>query len=146
MPVPRPGRLAGPAPGCLAGQPPFAACGSRGRITAYGSRRASRFVMIARVTQYRIRAGKVDEFAAKVETLIGAMDNLKGFRVLLVLRGDDPAGRDATAISVWDTVEDLKSSENDTFYYGVLKSLMGCCESFSPPHHQSVLQSKFAKR
>jgi len=100
--------------------------------------------MIARVTRFRIRPGKVEEFAATAETLMAAMGKLDGFRVFLLLRGENPGGRDATAISVWDSIEQMKSSENDTFYYGVLKSLMGCCESFSPMHVHEVLKCKFA--
>src|SRR5208282_283997 len=100
--------------------------------------------MIARVTRYRIRPGKVEEFAATSESLMAALDKLAGFRVLLLLRGEDPDGRDATSISVWDSVEDLKSSENNAFYYDVLVRLMSCCESFSPMHQHEVLKSKFA--
>ena len=37
--------------------------------------------MVARVTHYRIRPGKVEEFVATVKTLTAAMDKLKGFRV-----------------------------------------------------------------
>ena len=75
---------------------------------------------------------------------MAALDKLAGFRVLLLLRGEDPDGRDATSISVWDSVEDLKSSENNAFYYDVLVRLMSCCESFSPMHQHEVLKSKFA--
>lgn len=100
--------------------------------------------MIARITRFRIRPGKLEEFAATAESLMATMDDLAGFRVLLILRGEDPGGRDAISISVWDSVEHLKSSENDKFYYGVLKRLMGCCESFSPMHEHEVLKSKFA--
>jgi heme-degrading monooxygenase HmoA len=100
--------------------------------------------MIARVTRFRIRLGKVEEFATMAESLTATMDKLAGFRVLLLLRGEDPTGRDATAISVWDSVEDLKSSENDAFYYEALARVMNCCESFSPMHQHEVLKSKFA--
>ena len=99
--------------------------------------------MVARVTHYRIRPGKVEEFAATVKPLIAVMDKLAGFRVLLVLRGEDPDGRDATAISIWNSIEDLKNCDNDTFYYDVLARLIRCCESFSPMHQQEVLVSKF---
>jgi heme-degrading monooxygenase HmoA len=101
--------------------------------------------MIARITRFRIRSGKVEEFAATAESLMAAMDKLDGFRLLLILRGEDPGGRDAISISVWDSAEQLKSSENDKFYYGGLARLMSCCESFSPMHQHEVLKSKFAK-
>jgi heme-degrading monooxygenase HmoA len=100
--------------------------------------------MVARVTRFRIRLGKVEEFATRAEALIAAMDKLAGFRVLLLLRGEEPDGRDATSISVWDSPEDLHNSENDAFYYDALAHVMNCCESFSPMHQHEVLKSKFA--
>jgi len=99
--------------------------------------------MVARVTRYRIRPGKVKEFAATTESLTAHLDKLDGFRALIVLQGEDPEGREATAISVWDSAEQLKSSENDSFYYEAIKRLMGYCESFSPMHLHQVIHSKF---
>jgi heme-degrading monooxygenase HmoA len=100
--------------------------------------------MVARVTHYRIREGKLDEFAATVQSLTTAMDKQSGFRVLLILRAEDPASRDAMAISVWDSALDLRNGDNNEFYYEVLARVLGCCESFSPMHQQEVLVSKFA--
>ncbi|HEY2109229.1 MAG TPA: antibiotic biosynthesis monooxygenase [Candidatus Acidoferrales bacterium] len=100
--------------------------------------------MVARVTHYRIRPGKLEEFTATVQSLTAAMDKLKGFRVLLVLRGDEAASQEVTAISTWDSVEDMKDSDSDSFYYHVVSKLIGCCESFSPMHEQEVMVSKFA--
>jgi len=100
--------------------------------------------MVARVTHYRVRPGKIDEFTATVQSLTGAMDKLKGFRVLLVLRGDEAASQEVTAISTWDSIEDMKDSDSDSFYYHVVSKLIGCCESFSPMHEQEVMVSKFA--
>ena len=100
--------------------------------------------MVARVTHYRIRPGKVEEFTATVQSLTAAMDKLKGFRVLLVLRGDESSGQEAMAMSIWDSVEDMKDSDSDSFYYHVVSKLIGCCESFSPMHEQEVMVSKFA--
>jgi heme-degrading monooxygenase HmoA len=100
--------------------------------------------MIARVTHYRIRPGKLEEFTATVESLTSAMDTLKGFRVLLVLRGEEPSDQEVTAISIWESVEDMKDSDSNSLYYRVVSRLIGCCESFSPMHEQEVLVSKFA--
>jgi heme-degrading monooxygenase HmoA len=97
--------------------------------------------MVARVTHYRIRPGKIEEFAATIAPLIGAMDKLAGFRVLLVLRGEGEDSRDAMAISVWNSAAELKNCDNDDFYYTVLAQLLSCCESFSPMHQQEVLSS-----
>ena len=100
--------------------------------------------MVARVTHYRIRPGKVDEFTASVQSLTAAIDKLKGFRTLLVLRGQESSSLEAMAISVWESAADMKDCDNDSFYYHVVSQLIGCCESFSPMHEQEVLVSKFA--
>jgi heme-degrading monooxygenase HmoA len=100
--------------------------------------------MVARVTHYRIRPGKLEEFTTTVQSLTAAMDKLKGFRVLLVLRGDESSGQEAMAMSIWDSVEDMKDTDSDSFYYHVVSKLIGCCESFSPMHEQEVMVSKFA--
>ncbi|MGH9746985.1 MAG: antibiotic biosynthesis monooxygenase family protein [Candidatus Acidiferrales bacterium] len=100
--------------------------------------------MVARVTHYRIRSGKVEEFAATIQSLTSAMDKLSGFRILIVLRDEDPESREAMAISVWDSAADIRNSDNNAFYYSVIAKVLGCCESFSPMHEQEVLLSKFA--
>lgn len=100
--------------------------------------------MVARVAHYRIRPGKLEEFTAIVQSLTASIDKLKGFRVLLVLRGEDSSSQEATAISIWNSVEDMKDSDSNSFYYHVVSRLIGCCESFSPMHEQEVLVSKFA--
>jgi heme-degrading monooxygenase HmoA len=101
--------------------------------------------MVARVTRFHIRPGKFEEFVATAQSLIPAMDKLSGFRALIVLRGEDPANRDAMAISVWDSAADLENSDNDAFYYDGLARVLSCCESISPMRHeQEVLVSKFA--
>jgi quinol monooxygenase YgiN len=101
--------------------------------------------MVARVTRYRIRPGKVEEFAATVESMMATLDRLAGFRVFVLLRGENPNGREATSISIWESAEDMTSSDNDKYYYRVLQTLMGCCESFSPKHRHEVMKIKFAK-
>jgi hypothetical protein len=80
-----------------------------------------------------------------VKSLIPALDRLKGFRVLLMLQGADPASREATAISVWESSADLRDSDNDEFYYHAIAQLLKCCESFSPMREGEVMVSKFAQ-
>lgn len=100
--------------------------------------------MVARVTQYRIRPGKIEEFSAAVESMSPALDKFHGFRILIVLRGPEKDSRDATTISLWDSEKDLHATNNDEFYYHAIANLMKCCESFSPMQEQEVLMSKFA--
>ena len=100
--------------------------------------------MVARVTHYKIRPGKMEEFFTIAQSFIPAMDKLHGFRALLVLRGEEKDSRDAMAISVWDSAADMSDSDNDELYFKGLAQLIGCCETFSPMHVQEVLLSKFA--
>jgi heme-degrading monooxygenase HmoA len=79
-----------------------------------------------------------------MESLMGALDKLAGFRLFLLLQGEDPRGRDVTAISVWDCAENMTSSENTAVYYETVKTVMACCESFSPMHEHEVLKTKLA--
>jgi heme-degrading monooxygenase HmoA len=100
--------------------------------------------MVARITRYRIRAGKEEEFQTTIESLMSTLDKRAGFCFFLLLHGEDPRDRDVTSISVWDCAENMTSSENTTFYYEVVKTLISCCESFSPMHQHEVLKTKFA--
>jgi heme-degrading monooxygenase HmoA len=100
--------------------------------------------MVARVTRYRIRAGKEKEFTATFENLMGVLDKMAGFCFCMLLHEEDPRGRNVTSISVWDCAENMTSNENTKIYYDVIKTLIGCCESFSPMHFHEVLKTKFA--
>jgi heme-degrading monooxygenase HmoA len=102
--------------------------------------------MVARVTEYRIRPGKLKEFTATCEALTASIDKLHGFRVLVILRGPDKDSQEAMAISLWDSAEDLHASDNDEFYYHAVAKVMSFCESFSPMHEHQVLLSKFAPK
>jgi len=100
--------------------------------------------MVARVTHLRIRPGKMEEFYKIAQSFVPAMDKLHGFRALLILRGEEEDSRDAIAISVWDSEEDMSISENNELYFKGLGQVIGCCETFSPMHIQEVMLSKFA--
>jgi heme-degrading monooxygenase HmoA len=102
--------------------------------------------MHARVSQYYIRPGKMDEFAAVVDSLIPALHKVAGFRSLLILRGGEPNKPEATAISLWDTVEELRAGDNNVFYYQVLARLMACCDGFPSVREHEVLVSEIPLR
>jgi heme-degrading monooxygenase HmoA len=123
---------------------PFTFVAAQGRIALTAHLLSeSGVTMVARVTHYRVRVGKVEEFTATAASLVAAMDKLNGFRGLFILRGEEPGSRDVMGLSVWDSDEDMKSSESNTYYYDVIARLMGCCESFSPMHKHEVLISRF---
>jgi heme-degrading monooxygenase HmoA len=99
--------------------------------------------MYARVAQFRIQPGKVEEFQQIARSLIPAAKKEKGFRGLLVLRGGVEAPLDGHTISLWETVEDLRASEKSLYFYAGLAPLMRCCEGFPAILEQEVLFSEF---
>ncbi len=100
--------------------------------------------MYARATELRILPGKLEEFKSAVNSTIPAIRKQQGFRALVVLRSPEAAGREATAISIWDSLEDLKASEQNLFLYQALSRILGFCEGFPRIREHEVLVSEFA--
>ena len=99
--------------------------------------------MYARVTKFRVQEGKVDEFQHTVQSMIPIAHKQKGFRGMLILRGSVEAPREGHVITLWDSLEDLRSSEKSLFFYDALARLMRCCEGFPVILEQEVLCSEF---
>jgi heme-degrading monooxygenase HmoA len=100
--------------------------------------------MFARATELRILPGKLEEFTRNFDTIIPSIRRQTGFRALLVLRAAGQAAPEAMVVSVWDSLEDLKESENNLFLYQALARVMGCCEGFPKIREHEVLVSEFA--
>jgi heme-degrading monooxygenase HmoA len=100
--------------------------------------------MHARVTQFRILPGKLEEFTQAIHSVVPAVRKQKGFRALLVLRADSGAAPEGQTIAVWDSLEDLRASEKNFFFYSALAKVMACCEGFPAIAEQEVLVSQFA--
>lgn len=86
--------------------------------------------MHARVTQFRILPGKLDDFRAAVQSLIPLLNRQSGFRNLIVLRTTDGPAPEATVISVWNSLSDLKASEKNLFLYQAISRVLEFCEGF----------------
>jgi heme-degrading monooxygenase HmoA len=99
--------------------------------------------MYARVTQFRIQPGKVEEFQRTVRSVIPTAQKEKGFRGLFILRGGVEAPLEGHVISLWETLEDLRASEKSLYFYGALARVMRCCEGFPAILEQEVLCSEF---
>lgn len=100
--------------------------------------------MHARVTQFRIRAGKLEEFTAAIGSLIPVIQKQPGFRALLVLRSEPGDAPEARVISTWDSLDDLRASEKNMFFYQAVARLLDCCEGFPVMREEEVLVSEFA--
>ena len=85
--------------------------------------------MYARVWRFGILPGKTDEFDSLVKSIVPAWKRMAGFRGLLVMRTGPGEMLDGTVISTWETMEELRGSENKTFQETVARVL-----SFWEPH------------
>lgn len=100
--------------------------------------------MHARVSQLRILPGKLEELTGAIQSVIPLSRKQAGFRALVVLRGGSDALPEATVISVWDSLEDLKASEKNLYLYQAIARVLSFCESFPAIREQEVLVSEFA--
>ncbi len=76
--------------------------------------------MHARVTQLRILPGKLNEFRRAVDSLMPMARKQAGMRALVVLRTPEPGIEGVTVVSVWDSVEAMRASEKNLYFYQAL--------------------------
>ena len=98
--------------------------------------------MYARVWRAGILPGKVEEFAAAVNSARPILRGQPGFCGLLVLRSG-PGALEATLISVWNSIDDLRNSEATTFQQTVV-SVLSYCEPRPAMREEEVVVSEFA--
>jgi heme-degrading monooxygenase HmoA len=82
--------------------------------------------MYARVWKANILPGKVEEFAASINFVRPLLRKQPGFRGLLVLHTGTGDGLEATVLSVWSSIDDLRNSETPAFQEAVLNMLTFC--------------------
>ena len=99
--------------------------------------------MYARVWKAIILPGKVEEFEAAVKSIILAWRQMAGFRGLLVLRTGPGETPEVTVVSTWETLEDLRGSQNDTFQQAVVR-VLSYCEPHPSVREEHVVVSEFA--
>jgi heme-degrading monooxygenase HmoA len=99
--------------------------------------------MYARVWKFVILPGKVEEFAAVVKAAIPILQRQPGFRGLLVLRSGPGEGLEATAVSVWASIDALRDSETAVFQQALIGSL-SICEPHPSLREEEVVVSEFA--
>ncbi|MBI3405886.1 MAG: antibiotic biosynthesis monooxygenase [Acidobacteria bacterium] len=99
--------------------------------------------MHARVTQYRLRPGKRDEFYKAIESMRPKMHQQEGFRGLIVLRNAEDSNEDETVISLWNTLDNLRATEKNMYLYQALARALTLCEGFPQIREQEVLITDF---
>lgn len=99
--------------------------------------------MYARVWKFSILPGKVDEFAAANNAVLPILRKQPGFRILVVLRGGTGERLEATAISAWESLDDLRTGETSE-YQQALKPILSCCEPRPSMREEEVVIGEFA--
>ncbi len=100
--------------------------------------------MHARVSQFRVRPGKLEDFKRAVASMKPKAREQRGFRALLVLRTGDAGLEDATVITVWDSIADLRATEKNLTFYQAVTRFMAFSEGFPAVREHEVLVSDFA--
>jgi len=99
--------------------------------------------MYARVWRFTVLPEKVEQFARACRS-VGALNRKRaGFRGLVVSRGGQRDSPESTVVSVWDSLEDLRASENDAFQKAVARA-MACCKDGAVMREEEILIWEFA--
>jgi len=98
--------------------------------------------MYARVWRAGILPGKVEEFAEAIRSVIPMLRKQPGFRGIIVLRTGPGEELDATVISTWATIDDLRNSETSVFQEGVVP-MLATCEPHPLMREEEVVVSDF---
>ncbi len=99
--------------------------------------------MYARVWRAGILPGKVEEFKAAIDSARPFLRQQPGFRGLLVLRTGPGEELDATIVSAWASIEDLRNSETNAFQEAVVHVLT-TCEPHPVMREEEVVFCEFA--
>ncbi len=104
--------------------------------------------MHARITQFHIREGKLEEFLQALDSLLPLMHEQKGFKGLLVLRGDSKAvpSTQATVITTWESLDSLRASEENLYFYRAMARVLAFSDGFPAIGEHQVLASEFPSR
>jgi heme-degrading monooxygenase HmoA len=98
--------------------------------------------MYARVWKLTILTGKVEEFAVASKAIVPILQQQPGFRVLVILRGGSGERREATVVSAWESLDDLRGGETSA-YQQALVPILACCEPRPLMREEEVLISEF---
>jgi heme-degrading monooxygenase HmoA len=99
--------------------------------------------MYARVWRVGILPGKIEEFAGAANDMMPILRGQPGFRGCVVTRSGPGEGLEATVVSVWDSIDALRNSENTAFQLA-LANFLSLCERRPIMREEEVLVSEFA--
>jgi len=99
--------------------------------------------MHARVTQFEILPGKVEDFAKAIESLIPLSRQQKGFCGIFVLHTHATDPIQVQVVSFWKTLEELDASEKNLYFYQALSRVQAFAHGFPSIHVHRVLAGEF---
>jgi heme-degrading monooxygenase HmoA len=100
--------------------------------------------MHARVTDLKVPSEKLAAFQTASRALMPLAEREAGFRAAVVLRLSGGPASHVRVISVWDSLEDLKTSEKSMFFYQALTRMMQFSQGFPVVEEYEVLDARFA--
>ncbi len=100
--------------------------------------------MHARVTDLKVPAEKLVAFQSAAQSLMPLAEREAGFRSVVMLRLSGGPAALIRIISVWDSLEDLKTSEKSMFFYQALTRLMQFSQGFPVVEEFEVMAARFA--
>ena len=100
--------------------------------------------MHARVLHFHVLPGKIQDFQGAADSVIPLIRQQRGFRALVVLHTSPGSKPEATVMSLWDSLDDLKASEKNMFLYQAISRVLSYCEGFPTIREHEVLVSEFA--
>jgi heme-degrading monooxygenase HmoA len=101
--------------------------------------------MYARVWKMSILPGKVEEFAAAINSVTPILRRQAGFRGMFALRGGPGEKLEVTGFSAWDSLDALRNSETSE-YQEALDRVLSYCEHRPFMREEEVLLSEFPSR
>jgi heme-degrading monooxygenase HmoA len=100
--------------------------------------------MHARVVQFAIPPEKLQEFSASLEDAIPRMRERKGFQALLVLRVEGSNPPDVRVMTIWESQQALRDSENSLPFYQALSRALAFAKGFPVMREEEVVVHDFA--
>ena len=99
--------------------------------------------MYARVTQYRVKLGKHEEFVAALSASVPLMHDQRGFVALLVMRTPGTNRQDLRVLTIWDSEEELLASERNIYFYQAVSRTLAFTEGFPSIREEEIVLSDF---
>ncbi len=99
--------------------------------------------MFARHWRLTVAPERIDELLRTIDSLLPAVRRLWGFRGLLILRAEAEGkiSEDVEVLSLWESLEAMRSSEKNMLLYQAMMRLKACAQGFPSIREHRVLAS-----